>query len=214
MTTWWIRPAGAVVRAWTRSLRLTARTAEGRPVAPGDDWLRGRLFAVCERDLPALLPLAARVSWVTMVASSRDGDWAAALARQLGGRIARGSSRGGGLTALGELRRLLTDDAMMVISVDGPLGPAGVAKPGIAAIAAMCGRDIHPVGVAARGALRLPRTWSGIYVPWPGARVACVFGPPIPAPATIDRRTRAAIGAAVTQGLADARIRALAEVET
>ena len=63
----------------------------------------------------------------------------------------------------------------MGLVVDGPLGPAGRAKPG----AVVCARR-EPAGRSVRSArprdarLSFPRTWSGIYLPLPFTRLVIV----------------------------------------
>lgn len=136
--------------------------------------LRG-IYAVCERDALVSSGLIAGQGMAVLVAHGRDGDWASALLAAIGCRVIRGSARRGG--ALG-LRRLLhhlrPSETAVGLIVDGPLGPAGVAKPGAAMCAAKSGHGLHAVGVACRWKLAFPRTWSGIYLPLPFSRVVFV----------------------------------------
>ena len=116
------------------------------------------------------------------VSRSRDGSRVAAVLRRLGyGEPARGSSSRGGPAALRGLVRRLAAGTTVAVLVDGPRGPAGVAKVGIATLARHCTTPIHPVALAARPALRLG-SWDRSVIPLPFARVVCAFGDPIAPP--------------------------------
>jgi lysophospholipid acyltransferase (LPLAT)-like uncharacterized protein len=54
-----------------------------------------------------------------------------------------------------------------------------VAKPGAFYLAAKTGRPIYPVGAAVSFAHVFKKSWSHSRLPWPGAKVAAVFGEPI-----------------------------------
>jgi lysophospholipid acyltransferase (LPLAT)-like uncharacterized protein len=185
---------------------------DGRRIRRDDPWIAGRLFAVAERDLPALMPLAAGREWVTAIAPGRDGDRATGVVERLGASVVRGTVGRDGLAAVEALAHLCTPHRPILLSVDGPLGPAGVAKPGIVSLGARCEREVVPVAAAARWSIRLPRTWSGIYIPLPFSRVAIRAGAPVPTHGSTDRRGRTAAAAEITHRLQRARALALAEV--
>jgi hypothetical protein len=112
------------------------------------------------------------------VSRSRDGDLIRATLIGLGyGEPARGSSSRGGSAALRGLVRRLTEGTTVAVLVDGPRGPARVAKTGIVSIAHLSGLPIQPVAFSARPAIRL-RSWDRSLVPLPFARVVCAFGKP------------------------------------
>ena len=89
----------------------------------------------------------------------------------------------------------------VAVLVDGPRGPAGVAKPGIAALARHSATPIQPLAFAARPALRLG-SWDRTLVPLPFARVVCVFGEPIAPTALEDDGQDEVLAAAVSERLA------------
>jgi lysophospholipid acyltransferase (LPLAT)-like uncharacterized protein len=64
-----------------------------------------------------------------------------------------------------------------LLAVDGPAGPARVAKPGAAFIAQRARAVIVPTAVASRPALRLRYRWDDHLVPMPGGRTMVHFGP-------------------------------------
>lgn len=209
---WWTALSAAVVRRWARTWRVTITLSDGRHIGVGDPWIDRRLFAVAERDLLALLPMTAGHEWVTAIAVGPDGDRAAAVAACLNVHVARGAAGRGGLAALESMVRLCMSDRPAVLSVDGPLGPAGVAKPGIVSLGARCGRDVVPVAAAARWSFRFPGTWSGIYVPLPFSRVCLEAGDPLPVSGATDRHGRTAVAAMLTARMAEARAVALMRV--
>jgi lysophospholipid acyltransferase (LPLAT)-like uncharacterized protein len=143
------------------------------------------------------------------VSRSRDGSLVSATLRALGyADPARGSSSRGGSAALKGLLRQLAAGRTVAVLVDGPRGPAGVAKPGIAALARHSAAPIQPVALAARPALRL-RSWDRSLVPLPFARVVCAYGEPLAPPAEdADKACEEALASDVTARLADLQCRA------
>jgi len=114
------------------------------------------------------------------VSRSRDGERIRATLLALGyAEPARGSSSRGGSTALRQLIRLLKEGTTSAVLVDGPRGPARVAKVGIVSLARMAERPIQPVAFSARPALRLS-SWDQSLIPLPFARVVVAYGEPIP----------------------------------
>ncbi|MEM9177323.1 MAG: DUF374 domain-containing protein, partial [Myxococcota bacterium] len=115
------------------------------------------------------------------------GGAARAVDEDRGGRAlaeqpARGSSSRGGSTALRQMVRLLGEGTTAAVLVDGPRGPARVAKTGIVAIARHAGVPIQPVAFSARPAHRLS-SWDRSLLPLPFARVVVVYGEALSVPA-------------------------------
>ena len=63
--------------------------------------------------------------------------------------------------------------------------PAGVAKPGVLALARSTGSPLLPVAAAATPAW-CPRSWDRLLVPLPFARVRIVYADPLSVPADAD----------------------------
>lgn len=120
------------------------------------------------------------------VSRSRDGDLIRATLIALGySEPARGSSSRGGSAALLGLVRQQGDGTTVAVLVDGPRGPARVAKTGIVSLARLADTPIQPVAFSARPAVRLG-SWDQSLFPLPFARVVCAFGKPIAAEADAD----------------------------
>ena len=129
------------------------------------------------------------------VSRSRDGDLIRATLLALGyAEPARGSSSRGGSAALRQMVRMVGDGTTASVLVDGPRGPARVAKTGIVSLARITGRPIQPVAFSARPAIRLS-SWDQSLIPLPFARVVVAYGDPIPVDeeASIDEAREQAI---------------------
>lgn len=207
----------ATVIAWIyagyyRTLRLDGILPDGSAVHPTSFPFDSQIYAICERDLPAVMGLAGRGPFTVLIANGPDGDWVAAIAERLGCHVVRGSSRHGAPAAMRALVASAVEGRPGVITVDGPVGPAGIAQPGAIAWAAATGRPVLPVAAAARPAFRLPATWSGMYLPLPGARVTLVMAPHVDPTRFAGRASRPEGCRILTERLALARQRALQAV--
>jgi lysophospholipid acyltransferase (LPLAT)-like uncharacterized protein len=120
------------------------------------------------------------------VSRSRDGDLIRSALVALGySEPARGSSSRGGSAALRGLMRQYGEGTTVAVLVDGPRGPARVAKTGIVSLARLADTPIQPVAFSARPAIRLG-SWDHSLLPLPFARVICVFGKRIDAESEAD----------------------------
>lgn len=154
---------------------------EGAP-APGP-----HLAALLHQSFVVAAWLFRGAGYCVAVSRSRDGSLVEATLRALGfAQSARGSSSRGGSAAFMGLLHQLEAGTTVAVLIDGPRGPAGVAKPGIAALARHSATPIQPVAVAARPAWR-SRSWDRTLLPLPFARVVLAFGEPIAPSAEADR---------------------------
>jgi hypothetical protein len=140
-------------------------------------WHRGMLVAAYGwRGLGLAIP----------VSLSRDGDWIDGVLRRLGfAESPRGSSSRGATSLLRELIRRARRGETIGVLVDGPRGPAGVAKPGALALARATGAHVVPVGIAAAPALRFG-SWDRALLALPFARVRFLVGEPFRVPEDAD----------------------------
>ncbi len=171
--------------------------ADGTPV-PGP-----HLAALLHQSFVVAAWLFRGAGYCVAVSRSRDGSLVEATLHALGfAPSARGSSSRGGTAAFMGLLHQLEAGTTVAVLVDGPRGPAGVAKPGIVALARHSATRIQPVAVAARPALRL-RSWDQTLLPLPFARVVLAFGEPIDPPPEPDRsderRQAEEVGARLTE---------------
>ena len=100
---------------------------------------------------------------LTILASlSRDGAMQALICKKFGLEVVRGSSSRGGLSGLMALGRKLRSGSAIAMAVDGPKGPAFIAKPGVVALARLDGSSIVPITVGFSSKIRLKRAWKRI----------------------------------------------------
>ena len=115
-----------------------------------------------------------------MVSSHRDGELIARLLAKQGFKLARGSSTRGGVKALmGFVRAARETDGDMLATIDGPRGPARVAKPGVLYIASLSGIPIIPVGLAVDRKWHL-KSWDRMMIGKPFSRVHDPVRPGLP----------------------------------
>ena len=216
--TGWPRRVRPLISMSARFYALWWSTLRVRIIMPDGSRVRGRayvhrseIFAVCERDALALAGTMRDAGFTTLVADGSDGDFAALFLGTLGCRSVRGSSLRNGLRAMMQLRRELADlPGPGAIVVDGPLGPDGVAREGIATLARSTGRAIVPVAASALWRITFKRSWSRIYLPLPFSKVAIVVGKSMVAEPGDPRRI---LAKRITAAIAELRLAAVAALE-
>ncbi|MFO7838990.1 MAG: lysophospholipid acyltransferase family protein [Desulfosalsimonadaceae bacterium] len=114
-----------------------------------------------------------------MVSQSADGDLIAAVANMSGWHTARGSSSRGGATALREMIQQINAAGLGAHVIDGPRGPAGIAKRGAIIIAMETGARIVPV-YTETDSFWMFHSWDRFIIPKPFARVRIRFGGMLP----------------------------------
>lgn len=209
--TWPWRVAAVVVAALLRALGATWRIERTGPDpldadAPflGAIW-HGGLFCAAHRFRDRGIAIA--------VSRSRDGDRIDAVLSALGfGPSPRGSSSRGGVAALAGLIRTAQAGRSLGLLCDGPRGPARVCKPGVIAAARATGLPLHPIGIAARPALRFP-SWDRVFLPLPFARVVFEFAPPLRVPRAATREEVEAWRQSVEAAIESAQRRAEARFD-
>lgn len=125
---------------------------------------------------------------VSLVSENFDGEWIARLSAHFGFGAVRGSSSRGAARVLVQAKRELEAGRNLLITPDGPRGPARVAQPGAVWLAGTTGCPILPVRFTA-SRFRTTRSWDTHLVPSPGALVTVVIGAPIEVPADADAAT-------------------------
>ena len=120
-----------------------------------------------------------------LISQSFDGRLAGAFGRSYGFEPIWGSSTRGGAEALDQWIESGRQGKGMVVTADGPRGPAQVLKPGAAKAAAVLGAPIYPVTFAAEKCFRL-RTWDRMIIPYPFSRAIFIIGNAVRVPADAD----------------------------
>ena len=142
----------------------------------------------------ACRPLLADKPRRVMISLSRDGGFIARAAERLKIPVIRGSTGRelgdktrdkGGTAAFREALSFIRSGGVMIMTPDGPRGPAEVLPLGPARLAAAAGAPVFLMSVASRPALRLG-SWDRAEIPLPFARAAVFLEGPLPAPAAED----------------------------
>jgi lysophospholipid acyltransferase (LPLAT)-like uncharacterized protein len=144
-----------------------------------------------------------------LISRHRDGRLIAAAVRPFGIEVVHASSSRGGVSGLRGLLRILAEDGIAAITPDGPRGPARVAAPGVAQLAALSGVPVLPCA-AATSRMRLARSWDRMRFPLPFARGVVVVGAPLAVARGAAEAALPAIAAALTEACAEADRRAAA----
>jgi lysophospholipid acyltransferase (LPLAT)-like uncharacterized protein len=105
-----------------------------------------------------------------MVSASRDGEWLAKFLGKFSIGTVRGSSNHGGYDAYRAARETLGGGDDIVITPDGPRGPARRCKGGIVHLALAANRPIIALRLRFFRAISL-HSWDGFRIPLPFSRV-------------------------------------------
>ncbi|MEW6260249.1 MAG: lysophospholipid acyltransferase family protein [Thermodesulfobacteriota bacterium] len=176
---WFSVLAYGMIRLLCRTYRYTIRNGDGWSLL----YQEGRNVLLCmwhQQFFPAFdyfsrhQPPAITI----MISRSQDGDIASAIARLGGFRPIRGSSSRGGTAALKTMIRELKQSRLAGHIVDGPQGPAGIVKPGVAAMAKSAQAVVVPLWASADRAW-YAQSWDRFMIPKPFSHVTLTFGAPI-----------------------------------
>ena len=112
-----------------------------------------------------------------LISASRDGDLLADAVERFGFDVVRGSSSRLGATGIRQLTDVLRSHRDVVITPDGPLGPAYEPGPGIVFLAQKSGAAILPMNMEYSSCWRV-NSWDRFIVPRPFAKVRVIIGQP------------------------------------
>jgi len=115
---------------------------------------------------------------VVMSSVSRDAEFTGRFIKRFGYGTARGSATRGSGRALAEMAGCLANGIEVAFTIDGPRGPAYIAKPGAVTLARHTGQAILPFYVAARRRIELP-SWDRLAIPLPFTRALVLIAEPI-----------------------------------
>ena len=175
---WLIAFGFRLLQLWARTLRyeIDDRTAiVGRPVTEnyiGALWHNRLLIFpfVLRRFLPQRHGAA-------LISASRDGDLIADVVQRFGYDVIRGSSSRLGASAILQLTQVLASGRDVVITPDGPRGPAYELGPGIIFLAQKSGAAVLPMNLEYSRCWRLG-SWDRFIVPRPFSKVRVLINPP------------------------------------
>lgn len=112
-----------------------------------------------------------------LISASRDGDLLTDAVHRFGFDVVRGSSSRLGASAIFQLSDVLASCGDVVITPDGPRGPAYELGPGIIFLAQKTRAAVVPVNMEYSSCWRI-KSWDRFIVPRPFAKVRVVIGLP------------------------------------
>ena len=115
-----------------------------------------------------------------LISLSSDGELVAAVAGEFGMDPVRGSSSKGGARAFLELvRSVKQEKSLVLITADGPKGPARRVKEGTVQLAAKTGAWVIPVSWGASRVKILEKSWDRFLIPLPFGHIHFAYGEPL-----------------------------------
>jgi lysophospholipid acyltransferase (LPLAT)-like uncharacterized protein len=140
------------------------------------------VYAIWHRDIWLLARHLRREEMVVLASDSKDGELAARFLESLGYESLRGSSSRGATKALLGMARAARERRLdPIFSIDGPRGPALVAKPGVTFAASRAALPVVPLGIAVDRTWSLG-SWDGHRIAKPFARIALAIGADVHVP--------------------------------
>lgn len=175
----------SIIRSWMSTLDYKGALYDPA-VDPVDPRCRGQKIYIFWHEY-ILFPLYLRgnCNLAMLLSRHRDADILTELARHLGFQFVRGSTFGGGSTALRELLRK-SERMHLAITPDGPRGPRRVLAQGPVYLSSKLGMPLVAMGFGYSDAWRLG-SWDRFAIPKPYARARGVVSPPMVIPANLDR---------------------------
>ncbi|HEV8112052.1 MAG TPA: lysophospholipid acyltransferase family protein [Planctomycetota bacterium] len=200
---YWLAPW--LLRALARTWRMTVVGEENLARSVGEG--HGRILALWHGRMLFGLSYHRSREWHALVSGSPDGAIFRALLARFGYRSIVGSTGRGGVGAVRQMLAVLEVGGAVIITPDGPRGPARTVAPSLAWLGRATGYPIVPIGFACDRAW-YARSWDRFTIPRPWARVVMIYEDPVLVQRTADDadlvaatdRIRASIVRAETRG--------------
>ncbi|HEY9758698.1 MAG TPA: lysophospholipid acyltransferase family protein [Oculatellaceae cyanobacterium] len=136
------------------------------------------IIAVYHGRMGALLDLKRREKTSVLISNSRDGEMVAKALLGLKFKVSRGSPKHGALQAAKSMLAALHSGLDVVVTVDGPQGPAMEVKPAVIRLAQTSGTPIIPIVMDASFKLHM-NSWDDFMYPSHFSRVYTIYGAPL-----------------------------------
>jgi hypothetical protein len=175
---WLISFGVCLLRVWERTLRYEVDDRAGILVKPVTENYIGALW----HNRLLIFPLVLRRFFpdrqgAALISASRDGDLLAEAVRCFGYDVVRGSSSRLGTSAILQLTEMLESGRDVVITPDGPRGPAYELGPGIVFLARKTGAAVLPMNLEYSRCWRLG-SWDRFIIPHPFSKVRVLINEP------------------------------------
>jgi lysophospholipid acyltransferase (LPLAT)-like uncharacterized protein len=175
---WLIAFGFRLLKIWGRTLRYEIDDGAGIFGKPVRENYIGALWP----NRLLIIPLVLRHFFpdrhgTALISASRDGDLLADAIRRFDYDVVRGSSSRLGASAIRQLTEFLDSGRDVVITPDGPRGPAYELGPGIVFLAQRSGAAVLPMNIEYSSCWRV-KSWDRFIVPRPFARIRMIIGQP------------------------------------
>jgi lysophospholipid acyltransferase (LPLAT)-like uncharacterized protein len=175
---WLIAFGVRLLRVWERTIRYELDDRAGIAGKPVTENYIGALW----HNRLLIFPLVLRRFFpqrhgAALISASRDGDLLTDAIERFGFDVVRGSSSRMGASAILQLTNILRSGRDVVITPDGPRGPAYELGPGIIFLAQKSGASVLPMNLEYSSCWRL-KSWDRFIVPRPFAKVRLRVGNP------------------------------------
>ena len=175
---WLIALGVYLLRVWEHTLRYEV---EDRAGILGKPVTKNYIGALWHNRL-LIFPLVLRRFFpnrcgVALISASRDGDLLTDAIQRFGYDVIRGSSSRLGASAILQLTEELTSGSDVVITPDGPRGPAYQLGPGIVFLAQKSGAPVLPMNLEYSRCWRLG-SWDRFIIPQPFSTVRVLISQP------------------------------------
>jgi hypothetical protein len=167
----------AIIRALSATWRF--RQLNYEPVGAFRARRGVAIYAFWHAQMLPFLALHRDTHAAVLVSAHRDGERIAQAAARFGYRAIRGSTSRGAAGALRGLVRGLEDGWEVVVTPDGPRGPAEQFAPGTLVAAQQAGVPVVLMAAAAHRAWRLG-SWDRFMIPQPWTRITVAYSEPLP----------------------------------
>ena len=136
------------------------------------------IIAVYHGRMGALLDIKKKERTSVLVSNSRDGEMVARALLGLKFKVSRGSPKHGALQAAKSMLAALHSGLDVVVTVDGPGGPAWEVKPAVIRLAQTSGTPIVPLVMDAAWKIHM-NSWDSFMYPHLFSRVFTIYGAPL-----------------------------------
>ena len=175
---WLVAIGFRVLQLWVRTLRYEIDDRAGVVGKPADQNYIGALW----HNRLLIFPFVLRRFFsnrhgAALISASRDGDLLADAITRFGFDVVRGSSSRLGASAILQLADVLASGGDVVITPDGPRGPAYELGPGIIYLAQKSRAAVLPVNMEYSSCWRL-KSWDRFILPRPFAKICVIIGQP------------------------------------
>ena len=175
---WLIAFGVRLLRVWERTLRYEVDDRAGILGTPVTEHYIGAIW----HNRLLIFPLVLRRFFqnrdgAALISASRDGDLLADVIRRFGYDVVRGSSSRLGASAILQLTEVLASGRDVVITPDGPRGPAYELGPGIVFLAQKSGAPVLPMNLEYSRCWRLG-SWDRFIIPQPFSKVRVLINQP------------------------------------